>query len=49
MATTTDTPETTPVIQSRDLLGTHVEIIIVHQGVAYRLRQTSNNKLILTK
>ena len=39
----------TPIIQSHDLMGTHVEIIIVHQGVTYRLRQTSNNKLILTK
>ena len=38
-----------PVFQSQELMGGHAEIIIVHQGVTYRLRQTSNNKLILTK
>ncbi len=36
-------------IDSRQLLGTGVELIIRHKGGDYRLRHTSNGKLILTK
>ncbi|MDD2802256.1 MAG: hemin uptake protein HemP [Methylobacter sp.] len=34
---------------SRLLFGTQNEIVIEHQGDDYRLRITSNGKLILTK
>jgi hemin uptake protein HemP len=33
----------------RELLGPAREIILTHQGEEYRLRITSNRKLILTK
>jgi len=36
-------------IQLSDLLGGRREAIIVHNGADYRLRVTSNGKLILTK
>lgn len=36
-------------MQLQDLMGEGREVIIVHQGEEYRLRLTSNNKLILTK
>ncbi len=36
-------------INIADLLGSHSEIIIKHEDQRYRLRITSNNKLILTK
>jgi len=36
-------------ITSSDLFAGLHEIVILHDGVAYRLRITSNNKLILTK
>lgn len=36
-------------ITSTELFGSLHEIVILHDGVAYRLRITSNNKLILTK
>ncbi|MDG4721386.1 MULTISPECIES: hemin uptake protein HemP [Thalassospira] len=36
-------------IQVEDLMGSDREVIIIHQGDEYRLRMTSNNKLILTK
>ncbi|WP_141899416.1 hemin uptake protein HemP [Methylotuvimicrobium kenyense] len=36
-------------IDSRELLGQCNEITIVHRGSEYRLRITSNDKLILTK
>lgn len=38
-----------PVISSQDLLAGHREIAIDHGGVLYRLRLTSNGKLILFK
>jgi hemin uptake protein HemP len=34
---------------SRELLGEVKELLIIHAGEEYRLRITSNNKLILTK
>ncbi len=37
------------VITSAELFGTLHEILIMHAGEQYRLRITSNNKLILTK
>ncbi|MDT4291026.1 hemin uptake protein HemP [Methylomonas sp. MO1] len=50
------TAETPPAIlqgrqrlNSRLLFGTQNEIVIEHQGDEYRLRITSNGKLILTK
>lgn len=38
-----------PVISSRELLGRHREIVITHGDAQYRLRLTSNDKLILFK
>lgn len=40
---------TTKTITTGELFGTLREIIILHNGVEYRLRITSNGKLILTK
>ena len=37
-----------PRIASEALLGERKEIVIVHNGREYRLRQTQNGKLILT-
>ena len=42
------TPET-PRIDVTTLLGAGREAILLHNGEAYRLRVTNNNKLILTK
>jgi hemin uptake protein HemP len=39
----------TETITSSDLIKDGQEIIILHAGEQYRLRITSNNKLILTK
>lgn len=36
-------------IDTRELLGTSREVTIIHDGERYRLRVTSQNKLILTK
>ncbi|MBI5485309.1 MAG: hemin uptake protein HemP [Deltaproteobacteria bacterium] len=36
-------------ITTAELMGGQNGIIIVHDGETYRLRITSNNKLILTK
>jgi hemin uptake protein HemP len=36
-------------IDSQELLGENVELIIEHAGQEYRLRKTRQNKLILTK
>jgi len=36
-------------ITSLELFGNRQEILILHAGEQYRLRITSNNKLILTK
>lgn len=36
-------------ITSEELFGCLQEIVILHAGEAYRLRITSNNKLIMTK
>jgi hemin uptake protein HemP len=38
-----------PEYDVRDLVGDGREASIVHEGERYRLRITSNNKLILTK
>jgi hemin uptake protein HemP len=38
-----------PRIDALTLLASHREIILVFKGTEYRLRQTSNDKLILTK
>ena len=35
-------------VQSKELLGQAKELLIVHNGREYRLRQTLNGKLILT-
>jgi hemin uptake protein HemP len=37
-----------PRIDTRELLGGGREVVIVHAGREYRLRVTSNGKLILT-
>lgn len=36
-------------LTSTELMGGRQEIVIVHQGKSYRLQQTRNGKLILTK
>ena len=38
-----------PAFDSKDLLQGRDEILIRHHGELYRLRQTRNDKLILTK
>jgi len=38
-----------PVLDSRQLLSGHDEILIRHAGSTYRLRRTSQDKLILSK
>ncbi|MCW1842566.1 hemin uptake protein HemP [Prosthecomicrobium hirschii] len=38
-----------PTFDSRELVGIGREAVILHEGQAYRLRITSNRKLILTK
>jgi hemin uptake protein HemP len=43
------TPEDCPVIAVDELLQKKREAVLVHNGVRYRLRVTSNDKLILTK
>ena len=35
-------------VSSRELMGGHAEVIIVHDGREYRLRVTQRGKLILT-
>ena len=35
--------------KSEHLFGRHPEIVILHEGMTYRLRQTRNGKLILHK
>jgi len=37
-----------PKISTEALLGPRRELVIVHNGREYRLRQTQNDKLILT-
>lgn len=43
------TPPARPMLMSEDLLRGAREVEILHAGVVYRLRVTSNDKLILTK
>ncbi len=45
----TEKSGTVKLMQVEDLMGNDREIVIIHQGDEYRLRLTSNNKLILTK
>lgn len=42
-------PPAPPRIPSQQLLGPHREVQILHGGEVYRLRHTSQGKLILTK
>ncbi len=42
-------PDPGQVIDSRDLLRGHAEVLIRHGTDHYRLRHTRNGKLILTK
>jgi len=42
-------PSSAPRIAVSDLLGEGREAILLHDGTEYRLRLTSNGKLILTK
>jgi hemin uptake protein HemP len=41
--------ETPQVWHSEQLLGSHVEVLIVHNNEVYRLRRTRQGKLILYK
>ena len=43
------TESSLPEYDVRDLVGDGREASIIHEGERYRLRITSNNKLILTK
>ena len=36
-------------VDTRTLFGTRREVVLVHRGEPYRLRQTQSGKLILTK
>ena len=42
-------PSLLPRVPVTDLLGGGREAVLVHDGIEYRLRLTSNGKLILTK
>jgi hemin uptake protein HemP len=42
-------PERPPVFRTADMFAGGNEVIIEHCGAVYRLRQTSQGKLILTK
>jgi hemin uptake protein HemP len=42
-------PPSLPAIESRTLLAGHREVLIRHGEDTYRLKLTSNNKLILMK
>lgn len=42
-------PEQPIVVETRDLFRGCREVLIVHEGVQYRLRLTRRNKLILQK
>jgi hemin uptake protein HemP len=42
-------PAEVPVIDVRQLVGEGREIVLMHQGEAYRLRITARDRLILTK
>lgn len=42
-------PPPLPIIESRTLLAGHREVLIRHGDDTYRLKLTSNNKLILMK
>jgi hemin uptake protein HemP len=44
----TETEQSRP-LRSSDIMGTQREVWIEHGGQLYRLRITSNDKLILTK
>ncbi|MFO1101965.1 MAG: hemin uptake protein HemP [Methylocystis sp.] len=46
-----DARQSEPILEvdTRELLGERREATIIHAGERYRLRITSNNKLILTK
>jgi len=48
-ASAPELPPARPRLNSKLLFGTKNEIVIDHQGEEYRLRITSNGKLILTK
>lgn len=43
------TPQATPSIDSRALLGVNGRVVIEHHGQRYELRETRFGKLILTK
>lgn len=36
-------------LDARDLMGSDREVVLIHNDAEYRLRITSNDKLILTK
>jgi hemin uptake protein HemP len=42
-------PSLLPRVPVTDLMGGGREAVLVHDGIEYRLRLTSNGKLILTK
>lgn len=42
-------PQPAAVLHSQDIFRGANEVLIVHQGAVYRLRQTALGKLILTK
>ena len=43
------TPSRPPVVESRELLRGGGQVLILHAGQTYILRQTKENKLILNK
>jgi hemin uptake protein HemP len=42
-------PNGTPTLTTEELFAGRDEIVLIHNGSAYRLRITRQNKLILTK
>ena len=48
-STVSNPDNTCPSISVQALLGTHREVVLIHNGEPYRLRITAKNRLILTK
>jgi hemin uptake protein HemP len=48
-ASRASTPQEGRVIRSEELLGDSRDLVILHAGQSYHLRQTRSGKLILTK
>lgn len=48
-ASNSDLPQQQRFVRSEDILQGENEVLIIHGGIVYRLRQTKSGKLILNK